>query len=82
VRPGEHRKYRLGGAWLAANCGVPVVPVAHNAGLLWPRNAFFKRAGTVTVRIGAPIEAAGRDPQAVNREAEEWIETQQAALHA
>ena len=31
VRPGEHRKYRLGGAWLAVNCGVPVVPVAHNA---------------------------------------------------
>ena len=82
VPPGEHRKYRLGGAWLAAQCQAEVVPVAHNAGLLWPRNAFLKRAGTVTVRIGPPIRTEGRDPQAVNREAEAWIETQQRALQA
>ena len=80
VRPGERRPYQLGGAWLAAEAGAPVVPVAHNAGLVWPRNAFLKRPGTVTVRIGPMIDAAGRDPKALNDMAEAWIEEQQKAL--
>lgn len=80
VAPGEKRPYQQGGAWLAVHCGVPVVPVAHNAGRLWPRNAFLKRAGTVTVRIGAPIEAAGRTPKEVLAEVRNWIEAQQATL--
>src|SRR5207248_7872901 len=60
VRPGERRAYQLGGAWLAAAAGAPVVPVAHNAGLFWPRNAFLKRPGTITVRIGPCNDAASR----------------------
>ena len=80
VRPGERRPYQLGGAWLAAAADVPVVPVAHNAGLFWPRNAFLKRAGTVTVRIGPSIDAADRDPKTLNDLAEAWIEEQQKAL--
>ena len=80
VAPGVQREYQPGGAWLACATGAPVVPVAHNAGLLWPRNAFLKRSGTVTVRIGPPIEAANRDPKTVNELARTWIEEQQKAL--
>jgi 1-acyl-sn-glycerol-3-phosphate acyltransferase len=80
VAPGERRTYQLGGAWLAAASGAPIVPVAHNAGLYWPRNAFIKRAGTVTVRIGPPIEAGNRDPKMLIALAESWIEEQQKAL--
>ena len=80
VRPGERRDYQLGGAWLAAASGAPIVPVAHNAGLVWPRNAFLKRPGTVTVRIGPPIETVNRDPKAINALVETWIEEQQKAL--
>jgi 1-acyl-sn-glycerol-3-phosphate acyltransferase len=80
VRPGERRDYQLGGAWLAAASGAPVVPVAHNAGLFWPRNAFLKRPGTVTIRIGPIIDAANRDPKTINKLAETWIEEQQKAL--
>jgi 1-acyl-sn-glycerol-3-phosphate acyltransferase len=80
VAPGERREYQLGGAWLAAAAAAPVVPVAHNAGLLWPRNAFLKRPGTVTVRIGPAIDTAQRDPKTINSMAEQWIEEQQKAL--
>jgi 1-acyl-sn-glycerol-3-phosphate acyltransferase len=80
VPPGEKRAYHQGGAWLAVNCGVPVVPVAHNAGKLWPRNAFLKRAGTVTVRIGPPIGTGGRQPKEVMAEVKSWIEAQQPTL--
>jgi len=80
VAPGAQRDFHPGGAWLAVAAGAPVVPVAHNAGLLWPRNAFLKRPGTVTVRIGPPIEAANRDAKTVNALARTWIEEQQKAL--
>ncbi len=80
VAPGERRHYQLGGAWLAAASGAPIVPVAHNAGLVWPRNAFVKRPGTVTVRIGPPIDTLERDAKAANAMAETWIEEQQKAL--
>src|SRR5262249_5532176 len=49
--PGQRRRYRLGGARLAVNAGATVVPVAHNAGLVWPRNALVKHPGLVTVEI-------------------------------
>ncbi len=80
VAPGQRRPYQLGGAWLAAASGAPVVPVAHNAGLVWPRNAFIKRPGTVTVRIGPSIDTQNRDPKEINSLAEKWIEEQQKAL--
>jgi 1-acyl-sn-glycerol-3-phosphate acyltransferase len=78
--PGRRRKYQLGGAWLASRTHAPVVPVAHNAGLLWPRNGFLKRPGLVTVRIGPAIESAGRSAETINRMAEAWIEEQQHEL--
>jgi len=80
VRVGERREYQQGGAWLAAQCGVPVVPVAHNAGRLWPRNAFLKAPGTVTVRIGPPIPTSGRDAKQISAEVEAWIEGEQRTL--
>ena len=80
VAPGERRKYQLGGALLAEHSGAPVVPVAHNAGLLWPRNAFVKRPGIVTVRIGPVIDSTGRNAASINALAEQWIEEQQETL--
>jgi 1-acyl-sn-glycerol-3-phosphate acyltransferase len=80
VKPGGHRRYQIGGAWLAAHSGAPVVPVAHNAGRVWPRNSFLKYPGKVTVRIGPPIESKGRDAAAINAMAEQWIEKQQKTL--
>jgi 1-acyl-sn-glycerol-3-phosphate acyltransferase len=80
IPPGERRKYQPGGAMLAEHCGAPVVPVAHNAGLVWPRNAFIKRTGTITVRIGPTIDSAGRDAKTINAIAEQWIEEQQKTL--
>lgn len=80
VAPGERRRYQPGGAWLAAATGAPVVPVAHNAGLYWPRNGFLKRPGTVTVRIGPSIDSANRDAETLNALAEQWIEEQQKVL--
>jgi 1-acyl-sn-glycerol-3-phosphate acyltransferase len=80
VKPGERGRYNVGGAWLAVKAGVPVLPVAHNAGRLWGKNAFMKYPGEVSVIIGAPISTAGRKPAEVNAEAEAWIEGHMADL--
>ena len=36
----------------------PILPVAHNAGYLWPKGLFGKRPGTVTISFGQPISPA------------------------
>jgi 1-acyl-sn-glycerol-3-phosphate acyltransferase len=80
VPPGKKVKYHPGGAWLAVHCGAPVVPVAHNAGLLWGRKAFVKHPGTVTVEIGPPIDARAHTPESLNAAVESWIEGRMPAL--
>jgi len=74
--PGETRRYGVSGAALAREAGVKIVPVAHNAGDLWKRRSFSKHPGTIRVRVGPPIDAAGRPPKETNLLVQQWIETQ------
>jgi 1-acyl-sn-glycerol-3-phosphate acyltransferase len=71
---GKKVRYKPGGAMLAARCGHPVVPVAHNAGAFWTRRSFIKRPGTIRVVIGPLIETKNRSAAEINRLAESWIE--------
>lgn len=73
---GQRGKYKIGGAMLAASSGVPVIPVAHNAGRLWGRNAFSKHPGLITMSIGAPIETRGLKADEINQRVETWIENE------
>ncbi len=75
VAPGKSARYKIGGAWLAAETGTPVLPVAHNAGECWPKNSFFKYPGEVVVSIGPPIPAQGKSAETINAEVERWIES-------
>ena len=80
VAPGEKGRYGIGGSWLAAETGAPIVPVAHNAGEVWPKNAFIKRPGTVTVSIGPVIDATGKNAAELTRAVEAWIEDEMTRL--
>lgn len=80
VAPGEKGRYGIGGGWLAAETGTPIVPVAHNAGEVWPKNAFIKRPGTITVRIGPAMSPEGKTAAELTRAVEAWIETEMARL--
>ncbi len=71
---GVRGKYKLGGAMLGEASGAPVVPVAHNAGKFWGRNAFWKYPGTIVLSIGQPIDPAGLKADEINRRVEDWIE--------
>ncbi|NRO97824.1 1-acyl-sn-glycerol-3-phosphate acyltransferase [Paraburkholderia sp. NMBU_R16] len=73
---GTQGKYKTGGARFAMDAGVCVVPIAHNAGRVWPRNSFIKYPGIVTVSIGKPIDTVGLTADEVNTRVETWIETE------
>lgn len=71
---GKPGKFQAGGAYIASKAGVQVVPVAHNAGVFWRKGSILdKKAGTVNVVIGPPIDTTGRKPREINAEAEAWI---------
>jgi 1-acyl-sn-glycerol-3-phosphate acyltransferase len=73
---GEQGVYKTGAARLAVATGVPIVPIAVSSARCWPARSFVLRPGLVEVSIGAPIAAAGRDPDELMREVEAWIEAE------
>jgi len=80
VAPGTTRRYKPGGAWLASHTGVPVVPIAHNAGEFWRKNAFVKQPGEIVVSIGPAIDPSGLSTDEINKKAEAWIEAEMRRL--
>ena len=80
IPPGEKGRYTQTGAALALAADTVVVPVAHNAGVFWARNALTKFPGTIEVVIGPPIHTAGKSAKAITLEAEAWIEQACAQL--
>ena len=55
VAPGEKWPYKSGVAALYQELNLPVVPMALNSGLLWPKNSFIKKPGVITVEFLPPI---------------------------
>ena len=78
--PGRTGRYHPGIYALYKYLDMPVVPVAHNAGLFWPRNGFPKRAGTITIEFLEPIEP-GRDRESFMAMLEDRIESAAQRLY-
>ena len=60
--------------------GAPVVPIAVSSAKCWPRKGFIKYPGMVDVSIGKPIPSAGRAPDELMREVQEWVEGEMRRL--
>ena len=54
--PGAEPAYKYGIAELYAQLNVPVIPVAHVAGLYWPRRKFLRYPGTIHAKFLPAIE--------------------------
>ena len=74
VPPGTRRRYKMGGASLAAATGAPVLPVALDSGDYWGRNSFIKRPGVIRLVVGPLLDTHGLSAAEINRRAEAWIE--------
>lgn len=80
VAPGERKKYGIGGGLLAEKAKVPVIPVAHNAGVFWKRRGLKKYPGTIQVVIGEPIDTTAMSAAEITRTVENWIESEMEKL--
>ena len=60
---GETREYLPGVTALYKNLGVPVVPIAVDAGKYWPRNGFWKKPGVVQVTFLEAMPPGGDSKQ-------------------
>lgn len=83
VPSGQMGKFSRSGAALAVNAGLPVLPIAHNAGRCWPKHGWGKTPGTVQVVIGPLMHASGTGPRAIaelNDRAQHWVAEQQQRI--
>jgi len=77
---GGQGTYKSGAARLAIATGTPIVPIAVNSAICWPRKSWLLRPGLIDVVIGHPIAVAGRQPEELTREVETWIEAEMRRL--
>lgn len=76
TKAGSIGNYARSGAEIACAAGVPVLPVAHNAGYFWPVPKLLKNPGCVTVVIGKPLSTDGRNSRELTEEVKNWIENE------
>ena len=74
VATNKKKKYLPGGGMLAEKSGARIVPVAHNAGRLWPRNSMIKKPGLITIKIGPVMESKNKTAKEITNNVENWIE--------
>lgn len=80
VDPDTNVPFKIGGAILASHSGFPVLPVAHNAGKSWKRHSWIKLPGTITVSIGPAFATKGMKADAINQQAQAWIEAEKQRM--
>ena len=81
IAPGEAGSYKRGAARMALGLKMDVLPVSHNSGEFWPRNAFLKRPGVATFVVGPAIKAdGGWDERALTEEIEDAVESCQKLI--
>jgi 1-acyl-sn-glycerol-3-phosphate acyltransferase len=77
---GKMGRFGVGGAKLAVEAGVPVIPVAHDAGKAWPRHGFIKYPSVIKLVIGPAINSQHKTPVELNQLAHQWMAGQMQAL--
>ena len=82
TKVGANTLYRKGGARLASATKAWVIPIAHNAGHVWPRNSFLKYPGKVTISIGPAISSENKSAEQLHQETEKWIEAEMRVIDA
>src|SRR4029079_18342776 len=80
VAPGETRRFGMSGALLASQSGAPLVPIAHDSGYYWRRRGLLKRAGTIRVVIGPPVDPRGLEPRESNERTKHCVDSTVAEL--
>ena len=79
IAPDEQRPYKTGVAALYQELNIPVVPMALNSGVFWPKHSFLKKPGTITIEF-LPAIAPGMARDAMMERLRTDLETASARL--
>ena len=74
VKPLVRLPYKVGVAAMYQDVNLPVVPMALNSGLFWPKGSFWKKAGTITIRF-LPAIPSGLSRSEMMRRLQDSLET-------
>lgn len=77
--PGVKKPYKIGVGALYEDLGIPVVPMALNSGLFWPKKGLLKRPGVITIAFLPPIPP-GLTRDAMMQELEDRLESESDRL--
>ncbi|MCR4670572.1 MAG: amino acid adenylation domain-containing protein [Saccharofermentans sp.] len=78
-RTGELSEFKIGAGIIAANTGIPVIPVSlHGAGGIFPVGTkrpklFAPKDHPLTIRFGSPVVPEGKSPEEIMAEVREQI---------
>lgn len=81
IAPGVKAPYKTGTAALYRQLGQPVVPVACNVGVFWPKRGIYRKPGVAIVEFMDPIEV-GLDTETFMTRLETAIEVRSNELMA
>ncbi|MCL2469561.1 MAG: 1-acyl-sn-glycerol-3-phosphate acyltransferase [Alphaproteobacteria bacterium] len=79
VLPGVKKPYKVGMAVLYQDLNIPVVPVALNTGLFWPKGSFILRSGVAEI-VFLPVIEAGLPRAKMMRVLEKAVEGESERL--
>lgn len=79
VPPGVSKPYKVGAAVICERLGKPCIPVATNAGVLWPKRGLLRHPGVVIFEYLEPMPE-GLGLSAFTKELEKRIETASVKL--
>lgn len=71
--PGTLGAFLPGGAMLARQARVSILPVVHNAGDCWPARSIKRLPGTIRLVIGEPITTEGKSTEQLQQEINDWM---------
>ena len=73
--PGQQTRYRKGVIHLAKYTDSPIIPLALNSGIFWPRHTFFKKSGRIDVIFLPPIIPGDQNDSDLLQQLQHRIET-------
>ena len=75
VKLGEQPPFKKGVGRIYKALNLPCIPVAHNAGKVWPKNSFMKHPGDIHISFLEPI-MSGKDNEEFTKDIESQIYTE------
>jgi 1-acyl-sn-glycerol-3-phosphate acyltransferase len=74
VPVGKRVKLKPSGIKLAQDNNVPIVLMAHNAGVFWPKGFWVRKSGTIKIKIGPILYPKKTDDvRILTQEIQDWM---------